>query len=222
MQQLILGNLNYSSWSLRALLVLRTAGIAVNEEVLPLGVAGTKEKVIELTGQHRAPALVTDELIVHDSLAITEWAAEQVPAGKVWPADSTARARARSLCAEMHGGFLELKTHMGVDIRSRKPAPEMTDALKEEIERVIEIWTNTLDQFGGDGPFLFGAWSAADAFFMPVVTRFRTYGVSLPEKCQAYSDAVLSHPVVKDIERAAHAEPWVIDTTKFAPGMVVE
>lgn len=222
MRKLILGNLNYSSWSLRALLVLRAANISAEEIVLPLGVAGTKAKVIELTGQHRVPALITEDGIVHDSLAITEWAAEQVPAGKVWPIDPIARANARSICAEMHGGFLELRTHMGVDIRSRKPTPEMTPALVEEIARIREIWSTTLECFGGNGSFLFGEWSAADAFYMPVVTRFRTYGVSLTDECRRYSDAVLAHPEVQAIEQAAKDEPWVIDTTQFAPGMVVE
>lgn len=222
MRKLILGNLNYSSWSLRALLVLRTANISVEELVLPLGVTGTKAKVIELTGQHRVPALITEHGIVHDSLAITEWAAEQVPAGIVWPKDPIARANARSICAEMHGGFLELRTHMGVDIRARKPMPEMTSALADEITRILEIWTTSLERFGGDGPFLYGQWSAADAFFMPVVTRFRTYGVSLTDECKRYADAVLAHPEVQAIEQAAKEEAWVIDTTQFAPGMVVE
>ena len=220
--KLLLGNLNYSSWSLRALLVLQMSSAAFEHEVLPLGVDRTKARIIRETGQHRVPVLILDDAIVHDSMAITEWAAEQGAEGLVWPADATARAIARSLCAEMHGGFIELRTHMGVDIRSRKPAPDMTPVLQGEIERVFEILSKTLDRFAGAGTFLFGKWSAADAFYMPVITRFRTYGVALPERLKVYAKAVLEHPDVVALEEAAKLEPWVIDTTKFAPGMVVE
>ncbi len=221
MATLILGNLNYSSWSLRALLVVRAAGLEIKEEVVPLGEPGTKPDLIKRTGQHRVPVLLTEDAIIHDSMSITEWAAEQVEPGLVWPTEPTARAVARSLCAEMHGGFLELRTHMGVDIRGRHAMPEMTAALRGEIDRVIEIWETTRARFGNGGPFLFGAWSAADAFYMPVITRFRTYGVQLSGACADYSRAVLSHPIVRDIERAAKAEPWSIDVTKFVPGAVV-
>ena len=215
--KLILGNINYSSWSIRALLTTRIATYACDEVVVPLGEPGTRETVIAETGQHRVPALVLDGLVIHDSLAITEWVAEQSPPGSVWPQDPIARARARALCAEMHGNFVELRTHLGMNIRARHLSWPDRAPLHEEIARIVEIWTETRDQFGHEGSFLFGDWSAADAFYAPVVTRFRTYDVPLSGTAKDYSDAVLAHPVMRAIEVAAEAEPWQIDTTKFAP-----
>lgn len=217
MSTLYLGNLNYSSWSIRAVLVARGAEIGLRERVLPLGPEETYETLLAETGQHRVPVLVTDRVVIHDSLAITEWIAEQAPAGKVWPIDPIKRARARSLCAEMHASFIDLRSDMGVDIRSRHPTPTLTGGLKWDIERVLQIWRETRDTYSADGPYLFGEWSAADAFFMPVATRFRTYGYELDGVAEAYAQAVLSHPLSVQLIADAKAEAWTVDLSKFRP-----
>ena len=217
MSTLYLGNLNYSSWSIRAVLVARGSGLELAERVLPLGPEETYEILLEATGQHRVPALVTGDVVIHDSLAITEWIAEQVPAGKVWPADPIKRARARSICSEMHASFIDIRSDMGVDIRSQHPTPPMSGGLKWDVQRVLQIWQEARELYHGDGPYLFGEWSAADAFYMPVATRFRTYGIALDGHAEAYAAAVLDHPLSKQLIAESNAEPWTVDLTKFRP-----
>jgi len=217
MSTLYLGNLNYSSWSIRAVLVARGSGLELNERVLPLGPDKTYETLLEETGQHRVPALVTKDVVIHDSLAITEWIAEQVGLGKVWPEDPVKRARARSLCSEMHASFIDIRSDMGVDIRSQHSTPTMSGGLKWDIQRVLQIWEDTRSAYSADGPYLFGEWSAADAFFMPVATRFRTYGVALDGIAEAYASAVLDHPLSKQLIAEAKAEQWSVDPSKFRP-----
>ena len=217
MSTLYLGNLNYSSWSIRAVLVARGSGLELNERVLPLGPDETYEILLKETGQYRVPALVTKDVVIHDSLAITEWIAEQARSGKVWPEDPVKRARARSLCSEMHASFVNIRGDMGVDIRGRKPMPPMSSGLKWDIQRVLQIWKEIRGDYGDDGPYLFGEWSAADAFYMPVATRFRTYGVTLDGNAEAYASAVLEHPLSKQLIAEAKDEPWSVDPSKFRP-----
>ncbi|MEM7328460.1 MAG: glutathione S-transferase [Pseudomonadota bacterium] len=217
MSTLYLGNLNYSSWSIRAVLVARGAGLAITERVLPLGPEATYETLLSETGQHRVPVLVTDGTVIHDSLAITEWIAEQVAPGLVWPVDPIKRARARSLCAEMHASFIDIRSDMGVDIRSRHATPPLTGGLKWDINRVLEIWRDARQAYSADGPYLFGDWSAADAFFMPVATRFRTYGYALDGVAEEYAKAVLAHPLSVQLIAEAKAESWTVDLSQFRP-----
>ena len=217
MTVLYLGNKNYSSWSIRALLVARASGILIEERVLPLGPEETYDILLKETDQHRVPVLVTDGTVIHDSLAIVEWLAEKAAPGKVWPVDEVKRAKARSLCAEMHASFIDLRSDMGVDIRSSHPTPAMTSGLKWDISRILEIWTRARAEYEQDGPYLFGEWSAADAFYMPVATRFRTYGVELEGIHEAYAQAVLAHPLSAQLIEEAKAEPWSVDLSKFRP-----
>ena len=217
MTKLYSGNLNYSSWSIRAVLVARASGLDIEEVVLPLGPQETVGTLIEATGQHRVPALVTDTVVIHDSMAITEWIAEQVEPGKVWPVDSDKRALARSICAEMHASFIDIRSDMGVDIRSRHATPTLTGGLKWDINRVLQIWQEARAAHAAEGPYLFGEWSAADAFFMPVATRFRTYGYALEGVAEDYASAVLSHPLSEQLIEEAKAEPWTVDLSKFRP-----
>ena len=217
MTTLYLGNKNYSSWSIRALLVARASGLEIEERVLPLGPEATYDILLEETGQHRVPVLVTDGVVIHDSLAIVEWIAEKAASGRVWPVDEVKRAKARSICAEMHASFIDLRSDMGVDIRSTHPTPAMTGGLKWDINRVLEIWSKARSEYESDGPYLFGDWSAADAFYMPVATRFRTYGVTLDGVHEAYAQAVLSHPLSIQLIEEAKSEPWTVDLSKFRP-----
>lgn len=215
--KLILGNLNYSSWSIRAALVARASGLDVDEEIIPLGFPETRERLIKQTGSHTVPVLVEDGLLIRDSLAITEWLAEHAEPGRVWPSEPSERALARSVCAEMHSSFLALRSQMPVNIRATSPTPAIEDALETDIERVKTIWTNLLSRPRTGGAFLFGAWSAADAFYAPVVTRFRTYGYELSGALSDYADAVWSSDLISDLRRQAESEPWEIEMGHLGP-----
>ena len=217
MTQLILGNLNYSSWSIRAALVSRQSRLEIPERVVPLGFEETKTDLIEATGLHTVPVLVEGDLIIRDSLAITEWIAEHSEPGLVWPRDPIKRALARSVCAEMHSGFIALRSQMPVDIRSQKPTPKITDDLSRDISRVLTIWRDLRDRFQSDGAFLLGAWSAADAFYAPVVTRFRTYGYDLEGSLADYANAVWNSEAMKTLRTQAEAEPWEIEMGYLGP-----
>jgi len=217
MTELILGNMNYSSWSIRAALVARASGLSIKETIVPLGFDETRETLIERTGFHTVPVLLDGDLIVRDSLAITEWIAERAGAGEVWPVEEDKRAMARSVVAEMHSGFLQIRSLMGVDIRSRKPSPALEGALKDEIDRVLTIWRMCRSQWQSDGPFLFGEWSAADAFYAPVVTRFKTYGYELSGLEKTYSDAVWDSDLLVELRQQAEAEPWEIELGALGP-----
>lgn len=216
MNTLLLGNLNYSSWSVRAALIARASGLGIAERIVPLGVEETKTALIKETGLHTVPVLLSGDLIIRDSLAIAEWIAERAPVGKVWPSDPDARALARSACAEMHSGFFALRSQMPVDIRSRTETPDLTPALTRDIDRVLEIWETLLGR-PGSGPFLFGEWSAADAFYAPVVTRFSTYGYDLEGKAKQYAEAVWAHPSLTELRAQAEVEPWEIEMGTFGP-----
>lgn len=217
MTELILGNMNYSSWSIRAALVARASGLEISETIVPLGFDETRETLIGRTGHHTVPVFLTGGMIIRDSLAITEWIAERADAGRVWPADADKRALARSIVAEMHSGFLQIRSKMAVDIRSRKPTPPMEDSLATEIQRVLTIWTDCRTKYASDGPFLFGDWSAADAFYAPVVTRFRTYGYDLDGAAADYADAVWETDLLKQLREQAKIEPWEIEMGVLGP-----
>ena len=218
MTTLLLGNLNYSSWSIRAALVAKLSGLEIDTKVMPLAVAATRDYLIEKTGYKQVPVLMTGDLIIRDSLAITEWLAESTAPGTIWPKDRSDRARARMVAAEMHSGFASLRTECFVDIRARRSGVRLSPATQQDIARIKDIWAECRMNRTKSGPYLFGDWSAADAFYAPVVTRVRTYGIELSGDDADYSAAVLSHPDVLAIEAAAEAEPWQM--TSGPEGMI--
>lgn len=215
--ELILGNLNYSSWSIRGALIARGSGMNIPERVVPLGFDETRAMLLEETGHHTVPVLCVDGLIIRDSLAIAEWIAERTEPGSVWPKDDKKRALARSVTAEMHSGFMALRGQMPVDIRSSHSTPPIEGALEQDIARVLKLWTHCRAAFADDGPFLFGEWSAADAVYAPVVTRFRTYGYKLEGALKSYADAVWEHPLLQKLRVQAEAEPWAIEASAAGP-----
>jgi len=195
---LVVGNKNYSSWSLRPWLAMKVLGIPFRELRIPLYGEGSKEKILAHSPAGKVPCLVDGGLRVWDSLAILEYLAERHPG--VWPADAALRARARSISAEMHSGFPNLRNHMSMNIRRRHPAKGRTPEVLAEIRRIAEIWNECRK------PFLFGTFCAADAMYAPVVLRFRTYEVELPPACRAYADAVLALPALQEWIRDAERE----------------
>lgn len=195
---LVVGNKNYSSWSLRAWLAMKVLGLPFREERIPLYGPESKRALLEYSPAGKVPCLVDGEVRVWDSLAILEYLAERHPA--LWPADAALRARARSISAEMHSGFAHLRQHMCMNIRKRHPGKGRTPEVLAEIARIVAIWSEAR------GPFLFGAFGAADAMYAPVVLRFRTYAVELPPVCRAYADAVLALPALQQWMRDAERE----------------
>lgn len=214
MRQFISGNLNYSSWSIRPLLVARKVNLPVEEIIVPLDFPETTAKLRSLSPTAKVPLLIWDGLEIWESLAIAEFIAEWAPPGEVWPLDAEPRAIARAVSSEMHAGFQAIRSACPMDIRARHPAPDMTPALETDIARLQAMWSGLRARYGKGGPFLFGAWSAADAFYTPVVTRFRTYGLQLTGAAADYAAAVLEDPLFLKLEEQAKAEPWWI---KYGP-----
>jgi glutathione S-transferase len=195
---LVIGNKNYSSWSLRPWLAMKVLGIPFEEKRVPLYGPESKRELLRYSPAGKVPCLVDGELRVWDSLAILEYLAER-HAG-LWPAEPTLRARARSVSAEMHSGFPSLRQHMSMNVRKRHPGKGRTPEVLAEIARIVEIWGEVR------GPFLFGPFCAADAMYAPVALRFRTYEVELPPVCRAYADAVLALPALQEWMRDAGRE----------------
>ena len=204
---LVLGNKNYSSWSLRPWLALKKAGIPFDEVVIFLDRPDTRENILKYSQAGRVPVLVEGGQAIWDSLAICEWAAEKVSG--LWPKDPIARARARSVSAEMHSSFGALRAQMPMNIRATRHVP-MTDALKADIDRVVEIWTDCRTDFARNGPWLFGAFSIADAMFAPVATRLRTYEVELPDAAALYVETLYADPVFQEWQAAAETEEDIL------------
>ena len=193
---LVIGNKNYSSWSLRPWLALRKASIAFDEVKVFLDKPDTKKRILEHTPAGKVPALVTGGQTVWDSLSICEWAAEQAPG--LWPKDAADRAHARSISAEMHSGFMALRAALPMNIRATGRKVPATPELEADIARVLSIWTGCRAAHADKGPWLFGDFSIADAMFAPVATRLRTYGIALDETAAAYIDTLFSDPDFKD------------------------
>ena len=193
---LVIGNYNYSSWSLRAWLALKVFSFDFDEKRIPLYGPGAKDEILKHSPAGKVPVLIDGAATVWDSLAIMEYLAEKSP--KVWPADPVARAKARSVSAEMHSGFPSLRNHMSMNVRRRYPGKGRTPEVMEEVRRIEEIWSQA------KGPFLFGPFSAADAMYAPVVLRFRTYEVEVSNR--AYVAAVLALPAMKQWIAAAERE----------------
>jgi glutathione S-transferase len=207
---LLIGNKNYSSWSLRPWIAMKVAGIAFAEQVISLDASDFKARVGQISATGKVPALADGQTQVWESLAILEYLAEKFPQAGLWPAEPAVRAHARSIAAEMHAGFLPLRRHYPMNIwrpvRRREPVPEVV----EHISRIDAMWTDCRTRFGQAGPFLFGAFGAADAMYAPVVSRFHTYDVDVGPVARAYMEAVLGLPAWAEWSTAAKQEPWVL------------
>ncbi len=200
---LVIGNKNYSSWSLRPWIAMKVLDIPFQELRIPLYGPGATEEILRYSPAGKVPCLVAGATRVWDSLAILEYLAESQP---LWPDEPAARAMARSISAEMHSGFPNLRQHMSMNVRRRYPGKGRTPETQADIARIVAIWSECREQFGRPGDFLFGHFGAADAMYAPVVLRFRTYEVELPAACRAYADAMLALPAMRDWIGAAEGE----------------
>ncbi len=212
--KLVIGNKNYSSWSLRGWLAVKQSGLACEEVVVPLygkgWVEARRAESLAPSGG-KVPVLWDGETVVWDSLAILDHLADKVGRDRFWPKDEAARAMARSMVAEMHSGYLALRSAMPMNIRKRVAGFEVAPQVRADIVRILGLWAEARARFGHGGPFLFGAFGAADIVYAPVVARFITYGVTVPGFAQAYMDAVWTHDWMQAWVRAALAEDWVIE-----------
>ena len=219
MLKIIIGNRAYSSWSMRGWLAVKHSGEEFEEFVVPLFDAEWEKR---REGDEFAPSLGKvpilwdGDCVVWDSLAIIDFLADRHGRDMFWPADDSARGMARSMAAEMHSGFANLRRELPMNVRKSFPPIALTDGVRSEIDRIMQLWAQARARFGGTGEFLFGDWCAADIMYAPVVTRFITYGVPVPPFAALYIKAVLSHPDVNDWIDQAQDEPWVIESLESA------
>jgi glutathione S-transferase len=205
---LVIGDKNFSSWSLRPWLAMKVAAIPFDEIQVRLYQDDTHAQILAHSGAGRVPVLRFEEngerRTVWDSLAISETLAERHRDRALWPSDAAARAHARSIAAEMHSGFPDVRRQLSMDIAARHPTPALDDSTARQVARIVDIWTGALARYGG--PFLFGAFSIADAFYAPVVTRFVTYAIELPQAACKYCQEVNALPAMREWEAGARAE----------------
>lgn len=204
--KLVIGNKNYSSWSLRAWLVMRELNLPFDEEKISFNAPNWRSDLRALSSAGRVPVLSDGDLQVWDSLAIVEYLADRFPDAGIWPSDTKARAIARAICAEMHAGFSNLRAYMPMNIEARLPGKGWNVDVQADIDRILQIWSETRAEFGADGDMLFGRFCAADAFYAPVVWRFVTHDVSLPPVAAAYANAVRGLVSMKAWEAEALTE----------------
>jgi glutathione S-transferase len=208
--KLIIGNKNYSSWSLRPWIAMKVAGIAFDEEVISLSATDFKARLSKVSGTRKVPALVDGDVHVWESLAILEYLAEKYPHARLWPADPAPRALARTIAAEMHAGFVPLRRHLPMNIWRPVMPRQLTPEVKANVRRIEEMWIDCRTRYGAGGAFLFGSFGAADAMYAPLVSRFHTYAVEVGGVARAYMDAVMALPAWGEWRAAALVEPWVL------------
>lgn len=206
MLTLVGGNLNYSSWTMRPWLALQYAGLPFRFFDVGLKTKPDyKETILSFSGAGKVPVLVDGSLSVHESLAICEYVAELAPQAQLWPNDLKLRARGRAISCEMLSSFAALRSRFPVNLRGRGTAAEVNDAARKDIDRVLSIWEASLTSSPSGGPFLLGQFSIADCMYFPVATRFRTYGVELPDFAQRYSEALFALPCVQELEHLSQS-----------------
>jgi len=212
--KLVIGNKNYSSWSLRPWLVLEHFAIPYEEVRIPLYRPESRDAILRWSPSGHVPVLLDGDLAIWDSLAICEYVAELPGTRGAWPEDRARRAQARSVAAEMHSGFGALRNTMHMNVRARDRSVPVTPEVAADVARVREIWRTCRERAAGEGPWLFGAFSIADAMFGPVAWRFRTYGVACDGAAGAYLDTLLAHPAMQRWAAAAAAESEVIESSE--------
>jgi glutathione S-transferase len=204
MLKLVIGDRNYSSWSLRPWLAIKQAGLPFDEVFISLRNSGTRTEIYKYSPSGKIPCLIDEETVVWDSLAICEYLAEKSPS--LWPSDRKSRAEARAISAEMHSGFGALRQSMPMEIHASKPYDDRTAEVSADIARIVSIWESCRSRFAKRGPFLFGPFTVADAMFAPVVWRFLTYAVELPPASRAWVETMCALPAMQEWRKSALAE----------------
>ena len=211
--KLIIGNKNYSSWSLRPWIAMTVAGIPFEEVLIPFETDEFKKTVADVSGTGKVPVLIDGDIRVWESLAILEYLAERFPDAGLWPKDAAARAHARVVANEMHAGFQAIRNHLPVNFARKVIKRDLPSPVQDNVRRIEALWADCRARFGKTaeraGPFLFGAFGNADAMYAPVVSRFQTYAVEVTPETRAYMDAVMALPAWQQWEAAGIAEPWL-------------
>jgi glutathione S-transferase len=215
--KLVIGNKNYSSWSMRPWLALRANNIPFEEVFIPLYTGDAdKQRILSFTHSGKVPALIDGDITVWDSLSIIEYLAERFPEAGLWPEDRERRAHARSISAEMHSGFMALRNECGMNLHRPVGAIALSADAQANVARVQQIWLDCRERYGKQGPFLFGAFGGADAMFAPVVHRFRTYAIEVAPELRDYMETMRSQPAFQEWTRAGLAETILIDRFETA------
>ncbi|MGS1018127.1 glutathione S-transferase family protein [Allosphingosinicella humi] len=220
MLKLIIGNKAYSSWSLRGWLAVKQSGLPFEEITVPMFDADWDKRT---EGDEFAPSggkvpiLWDDKTVIWDSLAIVEWLADKTDRARYWPTEDAARGMARSMAAEMHSSYPNLRRECGMNVRKHFPAGRISNEVRQEVLRILELWAQARARHGSGGPYLFGDFGAVDIMFAPVVTRFATYSIPVPRFAAAYMETILDHPWMREWIDAAQEEPWVIEQYEVPP-----
>lgn len=217
--KLIIGNKAYSSWSLRGWLAAKQSGLHFDEIIVPLFADGWEERKREddlAPSSGKVPTLWDGEAVIWDSLAIIDYLADKVGRDRFWPKDEVARGMARSMAAEMHAGYTALRREFPMNTRKTFSDVTISEETRKDALRILQIWAEARSRFGKDGPYLFGTFSAADIMFAPVVTRFVTYGFTLPGFAEIYAETIMAHPWMEEWYAAAAEEPWTIQRIEDA------
>jgi glutathione S-transferase len=207
--KLLVGNRNYSTWSLRPWLVLRHFALPFEDEVLMLSGPRWRETLAERSPTGKVPVLIDGDLALPETLAIIEYLADAFPEKPIWPADRRDRALARAAASEMHAGFSQLRTHAPMNLRASHPGKVDLDSVRKDLHRVEQLWGDLLGRSGG--PFLFGEFTAADAMFAPLATRLRTYDLPASDTAAKYVEAIYALPAFQEWRALALKEPWIVD-----------
>ncbi len=212
---LVIGNKNYSTWSLRSWLLMRVADISFGEVLLPLDTDEFEQKIHDYSPSGCVPVLIEGKTAIWDTLAIAEYLAEVFPEKHLWPADAAARAQARAVSAEMHSGFPDLRRELPMNLRRPVGAVPVSKGTLGDIDRIFNIWRGCREEWGRGGQFLFGDFSIADAFYAPIATRFRTYGLELDEIVGSYVEVIHRLPAFLEWQQEARDEPWIIESDEL-------
>lgn len=207
--KLLIGNRNYSTWSLRPWLVLKHFDIPFEDEVLQLSGPGWRETLAARSPTGKVPVLIDGDLMVPETLAIIEYLADAFPEKPIWPTDRRDRALARAAASEMHAGFSGLRNHAPMNLRASHPGKVDVETVRKDLQRVESLWGELLARSGG--PYLFGAFTAADAMFAPLATRLRTYDLPVSDTARRYVEAIYALPAFQDWLAMALQEPWIVD-----------
>jgi len=208
--KLVIGNKNYSSWSLRPWIAMKVAGIPFDEELIPLYEPGSRERVLQYSPAGKVPVLLDGALRIWESLAILEHLAERFPQKGLWPADPAARSHARVVSSEMHAGFVALRRNCPMNIWTPPVKREKPPEVYDDARRIDAIWSECRARFGKGGLFLFGAFGAADAMYAPVVSRFHSYMIDVSATSRTYMSSVMALPAWAEWRAAALKEPWIM------------
>ncbi len=213
--KLVIGNKNYSSWSLRPWIAMKQIGLTFEEIVIPMAMPGTKTEMQKYAPTGLVPVLIDGETAVFETIAILEYLNDKFPDAKLWPKDIATRAHARSIAAEMHGGFAALRRDCPMNIRRPVKKHIVSPEAQKHAERIDALWTDARMRYGKGGPFLFGHFTNADAMYAPVINRFHVYDLPRSKSAQAYMDAMMALPAWQEWEKASRAESWVIESSEI-------